>query len=442
MAAEIVDKWSGPLRAMNKSLRSLADAAKGTHQTTTAHVRDQAKAYGGLDRSVRDIADRTKNLLTPALAAAGVSILSVGGAVAALVKATNSFGETTKKLAFMSRETGFSIAKLRELDALASRVGTSPEAMRAGEQAFAHNMEQLRRWRGASAEFFTSGAGGEFDVGAGAGLKGSAFLKAQRARMAEELKSNPQLAATLRGLAVAEDAHDPEGVVEALANRAAYTHKSIRSLMYSGFYGPMNRGQVRPNNDPKIQAAIDRVWGGENRLQGATDQGTYGDPNARWPGGRIHPPGASRSAIYNDWGGGPGGHEGARLFRENQQRQVAAGGDVPRFAAMPHFTTRDIAKLRGPVDSFNDRWQGDLLQQGKRSDLDLLQAARRAGFAGATRHEVTGSGSLTVDFQNMPGGIRTAGSIEGMFKKLTLNRAASPCRWPARGRETVEIGTS
>ena len=156
LAAEVTDGWSGPLKNMVKALRGVADQAKATNVTHTAQVRDQAKAYAGLDQSVKQIADRTKSMLTPALAAAGVSILSVGGAVAALVKATNSFGETTKKLAFMSRETGFSIAKLRELDALASRVGTSPEAMRAGEQAFAHNMEQLRRWRGASAEFFTS----------------------------------------------------------------------------------------------------------------------------------------------------------------------------------------------------------------------------------------------------------------------------------------------
>jgi len=141
---------------MNKSLRALAETAKGTHVTQTAHVRDQAKAYAGLDQSVKQIADRTKSMLTPALAAAGVSILSVGGAVAALVKATNSFGETTKKLAFLSRETGFTIAKLREIDALGRRVGISPEAVHASDQAFAHNMEQLRRWRGASAEFFTS----------------------------------------------------------------------------------------------------------------------------------------------------------------------------------------------------------------------------------------------------------------------------------------------
>ena len=137
LVAEVVDRFSGPMRDMQKSLRALSNSAKSTHQTNTAHVRDQAKAYAGLDQSVKQIRDRTKSMLVPALAAAGVSILSVGAAVAAIVKATQSFGEATKKLSFMSRETGLTIAKLRELDELAKRVGTTPEAMRAGEQAFA-----------------------------------------------------------------------------------------------------------------------------------------------------------------------------------------------------------------------------------------------------------------------------------------------------------------
>jgi hypothetical protein len=77
----------------------------------------------------------------------------------------------------------------------------------------------------------------------------------------------------LRGLAVAEDAKDPAGVVESLANRSALTGKSIRELMHSGFCAPENKGRVRPNNDPKVQAAIDSVWAGSNRLKGATDQG-------------------------------------------------------------------------------------------------------------------------------------------------------------------------
>jgi hypothetical protein len=41
------------------------------------------------------------------------------------------------------------------------------------------------------------------------------------------------------------------------------------------------------------------------------------------------------------------------------------------------------------------------------------------------RHEVTGSAGVTVDFRNMPKGVLTAGSIEGMFKKITLNRGVA-----------------
>ena len=171
------------------------------------------------------------------------------------------------------------------------------------------------------------GAGAGSLAGGGAAVQGgAASLKEERARMKAEVDKDPKLAATLRGLAVAEDAHDPAGVIESLANRAAYTGKSIRELIGrpggSGFYGPMNRGQVHPNNSQRVQDAIDSVWEGSNRLKGATDQGSAGDPNAHWQGGRILPPGASRGAIYNDWGGGPGGHEGARQFRLDQQRRI------------------------------------------------------------------------------------------------------------------------
>ncbi|MGO9685825.1 MAG: hypothetical protein ACLPTZ_25165, partial [Beijerinckiaceae bacterium] len=161
LAAEVVDRWSGPMRSMQKALRELADVAKGANVTNTAHVRDQAKAYVGLDRSVRDIAVRTKSMLTPALAAAGVSILSVGAAVAAMVKSTKDFGAATEKLVRLGRETGLAVTKLRELDALASGIGSSPEAMNAGLAAFAKKMEEYRRGVGTLAEFVIS----QHDVG-------------------------------------------------------------------------------------------------------------------------------------------------------------------------------------------------------------------------------------------------------------------------------------
>src|SRR5580693_2868697 len=94
LIAQVVDNFSPALRDMQKSLKSLADTSKNTHQTNTAHVKDQAKAYAGLDQSVRQIAERTKSTLVPALASAGVTILSVSEAVNAIVKSTTGFATT------------------------------------------------------------------------------------------------------------------------------------------------------------------------------------------------------------------------------------------------------------------------------------------------------------------------------------------------------------
>jgi hypothetical protein len=69
----------------------------------------------------------------------------------------------------------------------------------------------------------------------------------------------------------------------------------------------------------QVNAAIDEVLAGRNVLKGATDQGMASDPNGHWLGGRVY----GQDQVYNDWGGGPGGHLGAQRFREDQQRQVS-----------------------------------------------------------------------------------------------------------------------
>ena len=154
LVAEVVDKFSGPIRDMGRALDALGATAGNVHKTGTQQVRDQAKAYGGLDQSVRTIADRTKSMLIPALGAVGVTILSVASAVDAIVKSTTDFANSTSALARLSQQTGVTIQRYRELDEYAKRVGSSPEAMNAGIQALAHNLEELHRWMGPLAEWF------------------------------------------------------------------------------------------------------------------------------------------------------------------------------------------------------------------------------------------------------------------------------------------------
>jgi hypothetical protein len=109
----------------------------------------------------------------------------------------------------------------------------------------------------------------------------------------------------------------------------------------------------------------------------------------------------------------PGTHEsmtGERkmwpIIRRRQIEQIAAA-----HRQLPHFTTADIGKLRGPVDSFNDRWHGDLLQQGKRS-----------GLFGAPAGKLEGSASLDIRFAGLPRASRVATAFDGLFKQVRLDR--------------------
>jgi hypothetical protein len=242
------------------------------------------------------------------------------------------------------------------------------------------------------------GVGG---VDLGAGLGGSDFLKAHRQRFADAMKAKPQLRKEIAGMILTEGARDPIPVVESLFNRAEYTGKSLEQLLHSGFYGPINRGQLpaamaRLARDPKLRArmdaAIDAALNGSNLIKGATDQGMRSDPNGRWPGGLID---RGHGNIFNDWGGGPGGHEGARRFREAQQRAVNA-----------HATDAAHAHLRDLI-----RDHGSLTRSWERSPY---------GSGGANK--VTGDASLTIDLNGFPRGTRYASKADGMFKKVQLNR--------------------
>jgi hypothetical protein len=53
---------------------------------------------------------------------------------------------------------------------------------------------------------------------------------------------------------------------------------------------------------------------------------------------------------------------------------------------------------------------------------DLLGNARKAGLLEQPAHKVTGSASLSVDFKNMPRGVKTKTKIDGMFSQIRVAR--------------------
>jgi hypothetical protein len=61
LVAEVVDKFSGPLKDMNKSLRELSRVAKGSHETGATAAREHAKA-------MRELAETIKRIPEPLMA--------------------------------------------------------------------------------------------------------------------------------------------------------------------------------------------------------------------------------------------------------------------------------------------------------------------------------------------------------------------------------------
>lgn len=154
MAAEVVDKFSGPLRNMQRTLQKLSDQVKGSHKAGADQAKQHTKAFDDLHHSIRDVSERVRGALNPAFAAFGVGALSAAGGVAAVAEAIKDFAGTSRQLSDVSKEVGFSIQQLRVYEALANRVGSSRGAMDAGLENFAKNMEELRRNRGELQQFF------------------------------------------------------------------------------------------------------------------------------------------------------------------------------------------------------------------------------------------------------------------------------------------------
>lgn len=149
--------------------------------------------------------------------------------------------------------------------------------------------------------------------------------------MMQEVESNPATKHLLMQMMATEGGgRGGQGAVEALFNRVAMIRQkvpgyTIAQELRSGFYGPLNRG-ARPHIGAALaardQAILNEVYGGSDLIQGRTDQGTFGDPNAAGPG-RVRFPGMQRSEIYNFWKGSRGGfgfsHEDSRRFAEQQE---------------------------------------------------------------------------------------------------------------------------
>jgi hypothetical protein len=219
--------------------------------------------------------------------------------------------------------------------------------------------------------FGTGAPGGPADMSIGQGLAGSQFVAAHRARLGKEMQDDPALKEQVAGMMMLEGANDPLPVVESLMNRADMTGGTLKSHLFNGFYGPINRGQLpgaiaklraNPKLKARMYAAIDKAIGGSHVIGGYTDQGLPTDPNGSLRGGRGHEMMKRGGNEYTDWAGGRGGRRASEAYRrrfeqgisgENAVRSVPPATDAvknvpspPSMLMMPNGS----ATRRGPVE--------------------------------------------------------------------------------------------
>jgi len=185
------------------------------------------------------------------------------------------------------------------------------------------------------------------------------YIAQQRAQFVKDM-ADPATHDQVCAMMVTEDGAHPVPCLESLLNRILYCNsrgwkQTVLSMLHSGFYGPYNRGtyprtirQLHADSSlqTKMDAAIATVMAGSNLISGFTDQGLPTDPN-----GQRHPQMRLGGNIFNDWGGGPGGHDGAEAWRQVFQAVATKAAPAPA-AASPIVGMHTTDNLQTALNSF------------------------------------------------------------------------------------------
>jgi hypothetical protein len=252
-----------------------------------------------------------------------------------------------------------------------------------------------------------SGAGvGSGDDKVGDDKVGGAF---DRSRFARELETKPWLKDKIFQLAAGEDRPSKgesllanQAVMETMMNRAAVRGTDLETQARwfgrepGGYYAgrPSHLSELERTNS---EANLRKVLGGSNITDYATDNSSGGLAARERATGKFKFHRAfNRESFFSPGWAEPGFARRYAHLREQMREEMAAR----------HGSTG--AHLRDHI-----------------RDKNLLSLGRKLGLIGggeAAGKQHLGSANLTVDFQNMPRGIRTAARTDGVFKEVKLNR--------------------
>ncbi|SFT24704.1 hypothetical protein [Methylobacterium sp. yr668] len=138
MQAEVVDRFSGPLKSLRAQLLD-------TSRQGASHGETLAKGMGKAEAAIQSTARSATTILNPALATVGVTGLTAGAAVAGVAMSLSKLSSNLSSLGALSRETGVAAGTLQTFGAVARKFGLEQDAVAAGTKTFAGNMREFSR---------------------------------------------------------------------------------------------------------------------------------------------------------------------------------------------------------------------------------------------------------------------------------------------------------
>jgi hypothetical protein len=148
LVAELLDKTSGPLKDIQKSLRDTAAVAKKMQGEGTAGATDHAKAYGNLHSSIEKTRREVSGAFTPAMAALGLTTFGAGEAIGKVTEQLKSFAEQYTVLRDASRRSGQSVDFLEKMaGTIEDLTGEAPEEAIQNLANLREQMDRLTRQR-------------------------------------------------------------------------------------------------------------------------------------------------------------------------------------------------------------------------------------------------------------------------------------------------------
>lgn len=135
MQAVVVDKATGPLKEIQRSLRDIAKSGN------FSSLRGE---FEGLRRATELVGREIKSVMVPAFGALGLSSASVVASIIGITKALKGFSGGALDLHHLGRETLVATAQLRAFENAAERMRIAPEAAQQGIRTFTEHLTELK----------------------------------------------------------------------------------------------------------------------------------------------------------------------------------------------------------------------------------------------------------------------------------------------------------